>query len=132
MTHWSTKYLKVSFREGGRDWSGCDCWGMVVLPWIEERGIEVPLHSGVVAGDGCDRVALTGELGSGCWREVELKDAQSFDVCLFEMGLKFHVGLVVEPGMMLSIRRGQSHAHVEEIDTPRWRRLLTGVFRYER
>lgn len=131
MTHWSTSFLRVPYREGGRDRSGCDCWGIVALPWKEIKGVDLPLHSGVVAGSGADVDALANELSSGRWRQVELAEAEPWDVVLFEMGPKFHVGLVIEPGIMLSIRRGQVHAHTEEIKQPHWMRLMSGVFRYD-
>lgn len=129
--HWSDRYLSIPYREGGRDWSGCDCWGIVALPWREERGVDVPLHSGVVAGSGADSEALAREIGSGRWRGIPLSEAEPWDVVLFRIGARFHCGLVVAPGLMLSIRRNQAHAHVEEINQPHWLRLLTGVYRHE-
>lgn len=41
------KYLSIPYRAGGRDWSGCDCYGLVRLILKEEKGIELPLFETV-------------------------------------------------------------------------------------
>lgn len=129
--HWANTYLRIPFKEGGRGWDGCDCWGMVVLPWKEENGVDVPVHSGVMSGDPEDRTALESELGSGMWNEIPLAEAAPFDVVLFERGPKFHCGLVVEPGMMLHIRRDHPHGKIEQIEQPHYMRMFKGVWRYD-
>ena len=38
----TSKYLEIPFVDGGRDFGGCDCWGLVALVFREEFGIKLP------------------------------------------------------------------------------------------
>lgn len=41
------RYYRIPYKEGGRDWDGCDCWGFVRLVLLEEGKAELPLFRGV-------------------------------------------------------------------------------------
>lgn len=45
------KYLSVPYRKGGRDESGCDCWGLARLVLERERGILLPSYDGAAESD---------------------------------------------------------------------------------
>ena len=38
--HWTDKYIGIPFVEGGRDFNGCDCAGLVLLALKMELGLE--------------------------------------------------------------------------------------------
>lgn len=49
--HWATHYVGLPYLAGGRDRAGLDCWGLLRLVYLEQRGIELPQLPGVYVDD---------------------------------------------------------------------------------
>ena len=60
MSHWATKYIGLPYRPGGRDRGGLDCWGLLKLIYLEQRGIPLPDLLGVAEGS---IAAISREIG---------------------------------------------------------------------
>lgn len=95
--HWSDKYIGIPFVEGGRDFSGCDCGGLVLLVLREECGIEA---RDFVDYEVEDFKSLRGliKIGRG------IDEVVSEDWALFGGKLK--------PFDLLRFRAGKAHCHV--------------------
>jgi cell wall-associated NlpC family hydrolase len=126
------KYIGIPFRDGGRDFSGLDCWGLVRLVWHEERGILMPdmgdeYSSAFERGDVC---GLFGKYTAQDWNEdVTDRPRQELDVLVFTIGgLEIHAGLWVRDGEMLHVMQGMATA-VERYDTCKWNRRLSRILR---
>lgn len=39
---WANSYVGIPYRANGRDRAGCDCWGLIVLVFREQRGVTLP------------------------------------------------------------------------------------------
>ena len=88
------RYLKIPYKDGGRDWTGCDCWGLVRLILAEERGILLPAFDSV-----CDlssfmsvRSMFTRVDSPSDWDLVNLRARGPF---FAHVGL-YHRGLVIQ------------------------------------
>ena len=129
------KYMRIPFRDHGRDFLGCDCGGIVWLVYHNELGIDLP--------DWRDRYSCTtleysheltdtvstmlGENGI----EVDFQDRRPFDVLAFRIrGAEIHVGLVVDIDHFMHIWRGRTTVSVERFSSPMWKNAVTGCFRH--
>lgn len=92
MSHWATKYIGLPYVLGGVDRSGLDCWGLVKLFYLEERGIVLPDLPGISVDE---ILSISREILAQCklgW--VEVASPQDGDVVT--MSLKqapHHVGI---------------------------------------
>lgn len=127
-----SRYIGIPFKDGGRDFSGLDCWGLVRLAWKEEEGVLMPdmgdeYSSAFERGDVC---GLFGKYTAQDWNEDVTKEPRRpLDVLVFSFGmLELHAGLWVAPGEMLHVMQGMETC-VERYDTFKWKRRLSRVLR---
>ncbi|ATQ67728.1 MULTISPECIES: NlpC/P60 family protein [Methylosinus] len=114
MTHWSTDYIGLPWRAGGRTRDGVDCYGLARLVYAERLGIDLPGYdeSYATAEEWVELAALIdGGLAAGPWREIALDEAREYDGLLFRRGgLATHIGLFVAPGLVLHASAGRASA----------------------
>lgn len=132
--HWSAGYLGLPFASLGRDRGGLDCYGLVRHVLAEERGIALPSYTEAYASVG-ERAeiaaALSGAAAQGPWRPVAPGQEQPFDVALFSVfGQPLHVGIVVQPGLMLHVSDGHD-SRIEDYRGQTWASRLIAIYRHE-
>lgn len=69
MSHWSTRYIGIPYRAGGRERDGLDCWGLIRLIYREERNTLLPEIPGIVKDE---RLVISREIADQCqegWAE---------------------------------------------------------------
>ncbi|MCV0424674.1 MAG: C40 family peptidase [Roseibium sp.] len=131
---WSNKYIGTPFAEFGRDWSGVDCYGLVVLAYRVELGIDLTSYAGEYVS--CEEHAeldglFKGAIDCGPWNRVE-GTAQAFDVALFRRGpLASHCGLVVGHRQMLHVS-GREQAKLGRYRPEPGKSQLIGHYRHNR
>ncbi len=93
------RYLGIPYREGGRGWDGCDCWGLVRLILLEERGIALPLFSDVRSTEDFVRMR-------GMFRRID----RPCDWCMVDMRSRgrfpAHVGLYLDGSVIQAYETG--------------------------
>ena len=110
MTHWTEEYIGIPFKDKGRDEEGLDCWGLVYLVYLEMFGIELPTY--LEDYDTIKNLPLLKRLfvegaHSGGWVRVLPKQEKMGDVFLLPLaGVRTHVAICVEPGLMLHVTEG--------------------------
>lgn len=126
-------YLRIPFRDHGRGFDGCDCWGLAQLVYREELGIELP-----DLGDAYSTAYARGEVNEVVratlaepWNiDVTNGLYQLWDVMIFRRSREeTHVGLYFAPGKMLHTLEGAGTC-LERYDGVQWARKLTRVIRH--
>ena len=129
---WSNNYLGIPYREFGRAFTGCDCWGIVYLVYQSECGITLPTydHAYHSTEERAEISALINDAkASAVWTQIERP--KPFDLATFRRGTQTsHIGIVVTPNWMLHM--SEAGARLENYKEPVWRHRLTGIFRHER
>lgn len=96
--HWTDPYINIEFKEGGRDFSGCDCGGLALLVLRREKGILPPDFTDYSPEDFKTRGGHA-RLGSGVealMREctVVVERPQPFDLVRYRHGgYPMHIGI---------------------------------------
>ena len=101
------KYIRIPFRSHGRDFDGCDCYGLVRLFLKEELGKEIPdFWDYASADDGAVISSLIKEHKPAiAGKEKEIPDVG--DVALYKFrGYISHIGVYVGDGYILHVLRG--------------------------
>lgn len=130
------KYMRIPFKDHGRDYDGCDCGGLVWLVYHKELGINLPDWRSMYS---CTTIEHSTELQNTVSTmlgensiEVPLDERQPFDVISMRIrGADIHVGLVVNRNYFMHIWHGVTTVSVERFDSIMWKNAVTGCFRHK-
>jgi len=111
---WVSRYVGVPFKDQGRTFQGCDCWGLVRLIYLHELKIELPEYGEISATD-LREVSkyITGNNDIEPWVAIDTPEA--FDVVVMRFhGSKHvgHVGVVVDATLPQLIHTERGHDSV--------------------
>lgn len=112
--NWVNKYVGIPFADRGRDFSGCDCWGLVWLAYKHVLDIELPSYCEISAKD---LLSVAKYIGVNYEIEpwIPVDNPRSFDVAVMRFhGSRIigHVGLLVGPGIILHTEKATDSATV--------------------
>lgn len=127
------RYVGLPWIDRGRTLNGLDCWGLIYLINLNERGLELPCYADRYA-TAADRRALDRLIGNEIddWDEIAAGQEQLWDCILMRDGrTETHIGLVVAPGRMLHVAQGKTSV-IENYRSGVWRHRVVGFFRYRR
>ena len=126
------RYVGIPYLDRGRGICGLDCYGLVCLVYRELRGIDLPSYAeGYVTA--ADRRAIARLVAGGLsdWAVVKPGAEQAFDGCLMREGAHpTHIGLVVAPGQVLHIERGQT-SRIQRYRDGMLAARVIGFYRYQ-
>lgn len=130
-----SKYLRIPFKEHRRDFSGCDCGGLVWLVYKEELGIELPDwregYTSTQIEHGAELESTLSTMLGENGHEVDLQNMQPFDVIAFRInGLPMHVGIAINNHYFMHIMQGKTQVCLERIGSVQWEKRISGVYRY--
>jgi hypothetical protein len=122
------KYVGIPFVSGGREYSGCDCWGLVRLYYKNELNIDLPsLNSEYTEHDTERMEELVAQYKEG-WTKLEEPELGS--LILFKvLGRETHVGIYIGSGKFLHSLEGNASA-VQSVNSKEWQKRIVGYFKY--
>jgi cell wall-associated NlpC family hydrolase len=129
---WVAPYVGLPFKVGGRDRSGCDCWGLVWLIYREHAGVTLPSYSETPADDllQCIR-EIKAAITTPTWRRIERGALAKLDVAVMFTGrLLTHVGLMVDGERLIHVEEATS-AVVVPIGSPFVKNRIAGFYRFQ-
>lgn len=130
---WVARYVGIPYATHGRDYHGCDCWGLVALVWREEFGVVLPEYLGAdwYRGQRPETVGADAVAFASRFAPVAPGVERTGDGVLIKMrGAPLHVGIVITPGVMLHSHE-DADSCVESYRAPMWERRIAGFYRYE-
>ena len=130
---WAERYMTVPFCDLGRDWDGCDCWGLVRLVYGHELGIELSEHGGINVND-VTRVVrnFRREFSAETWHRAEAPRA--FDVVAMSGGygerkLFSHCGVMCSDRVLMDTRE-ETGVITSDISDEKTKSLVIGFYRH--
>lgn len=124
-------YIGLTWKSHGRTRDGIDCWGLVVLVYLEQFGKKIPSYSGAYASaEEIKEVASLIQHQRSTWRQIQLPEIGDVVLLRYPVSTKAsHTGVYVGDGMMLHIRKG-ANACIERLGAPFWKARVEGYFRH--
>lgn len=121
------KFIGIPFVDGGRELSGCDCWGLVMLVF-KEFGIELPDYK--IACE--DKSRIDEEINNNriYWDVVDRSNptVPSLVVMRFNsVTLINHTGIYIGNNQFIHTAK-RINSHVASIDSPAWNKRIEGFY----
>lgn len=128
---WAAAFVGIPFLDKGRDFDGCDCWGLVRLVHAKHGGNHLPSYAGLYT-DAAERKEIAAivarEAVSPLWEPVT--EPRQLDILMFRRGrLDAHAAIFLQPGLMLHMVE-EDCAKIEPFNSGFWSTRLTGTYRW--
>ena len=123
--------IGLPFKDLGRTSEGLDCWGLVVLSYKEDLGIDLP-HFDTDYQDArqVKSISTIIERERIEWTEVPEGQEQPYDVILLREGaLVVHVGLIVKTGQFIAAERNDGVC-LQRYPSPSNPNRVFGIYRH--
>lgn len=125
------RYTRIPFKEKGRDYSGCDCWGIPYLIYRDLLHIELPLYV-----DSYQNTADVREISRLMDKErvtwVQVDKPEPYDIVNIRLRNRpLHCGVCIGEGRFIHCLDG-TNTTVERLDALAWRHRIVGYYRYTR
>jgi len=124
--------LDIPFVDRGRDWNGCDCWGLVRLIATHEFGRGYPMLSGryETSEDG-NTVQELIDTERSKWQEIKAGQEKFGDfVTLFVKGAECHVGTVLSENRLIQTMKSTGPT-IERYDRNPWKKRVRKFYRWK-
>jgi len=124
MIDWN-KYVGIPYKINGRNFDGCDCWGLVCLVYRYEFGIDIDKYFYKDLAEGHDLIAKEKK----CFMKIE-KPAIG-DLVLFNIGGKpSHIGIVIGTEYQKNLLHtvAEHDSAIDRYNSVRWIKRIEGFY----
>lgn len=127
-----SKYIGIPFKEKGRDFDGCDCWGLVYLFKKHYQNEDVPTYTeDYLTPLHKEEIHSLIVNKRSFWKEIPLGSEQFGDVINLRInGKDWHVGIVIDNKQFLHVMDGIDSV-CEKYNSILWKHKIAGFYRYE-
>lgn len=130
-------YVGIPFVDGGRTIEGCDCWGLVRLVLLREKGIEVPSYAEIGARQllAIARAVVHATSSGEVWNPVGHLPRREFDVVVMKSlshaeKMPYHVGIMASEKKLLHTVNA-ADSHFVPIDHASVKSRIIGFYRHK-
>lgn len=123
-----TEFIGIPYLEGGRDYTGVDCWGLVLLFYRDFFGEDLvdPANGKAVSQDEAARLM---DVEKATIQAAPVPVPEIGDIALMAFrGRPIHVGVYVGNGRLLHVMKGIDSV-IESWESPRLRGRVRGYYR---
>lgn len=130
------RFVGIPYIPQGRSKTGCDCWGLIRIVYLESFGVELPSYAGEYADppETEERALLISREATASWTPVQAHEIEAGDVMLAwltDPRVPVHVGVMVDRFRVLHVgSSGLETSRVERIDSTFLSKRIVGFFRY--
>ncbi len=131
---WLGDFIGIPYVVGGRSMDAADCWGLFSLVH-KKMGTNLPDYNGPEWSTLRSEQKALGIAAlnyAHIFTEINAGEEQFLDGILFRMaGIPIHLGLVVEPGIMLHTEMGTDSCLVSYKNDILWTNRIIGYYRHK-
>jgi len=125
-----SKYIKIPFKPLGRDFNGCDCYGLVRLILLNEFDTELPSWDQDYTNT-TDKKVLESCISDRYGYFEKTNDPKAGDIVLMRLCSAFpvHIGLMIDDKKFIHIRQGEN-VSTGKVNEHKYNRRIAGFYRW--
>lgn len=109
-----TRYLRIKYKFGGRDYPNLDCFGLVMCFYRDELGITLPLDKSICDATSENENLVKEKIKYRQVKEQELCDNKMYIACFYGGGKFRHCGVVIDRKILHTSQNGTAYKSISD------------------
>ena len=123
------KFIGIPYKDYGRDFDGCDCYGLVYLFYKHILHIDLPSFTDIYEHGNTESISVAIRKNLFCWQKVAMPEFG--DCILFNLhGNGTHIGIFLSKLSFLHTVAFRKISCIERLTHPFWKSRIEGFYRY--
>lgn len=123
------KFINIPFKESGRSFKGCDCYGIIYLYYKHQLGIEIQEMLDINENTKFD-IEVIKKQGVK-FKKMDHNIIQKNDIGVFtNQNNTIHCGVFIDSGHLLHLTQ-RLNSVIENFHNSFWKKKMVGLFRHE-